>query len=137
MKRFRSEPGKNNSKEFHLTMIEEWKENKEKYNYELENIKEDNDNDEIEKDIQNRLYKELGGIKEYETKSGKIDLLTNNELIEIKLHDNWKQGLGQLLVYNEYITNHNMRLHLFDGKKTDEIINICNKFNIIVTWEVL
>ena len=29
-----------------------------------------------------------------------------------------------------------MRLHLFDGKKTDEIINICNKFNILVTWEV-
>ena len=118
--------------------IEEWKENKEnkeRYNYELQNIKPDEQYSYREKEIQERLYKELGGVKEYGTNNGRVDLLTEDEIIEIKLHDNWKHGLGQLLVYNEDIMNRKMRLHLFDGGYDESIKNICGKYNIDVTWE--
>jgi len=120
--------------------IEEWKENKEnkdRYNYELQNIKPDDPYSYREKEIQERLYNELGGVKEYETNNGRVDLLTDNEIIEIKLHDNWKHGIGQLLVYNEDIMNRKMRLHLFDGEYDERIKNICGKYNIDVTWEIV
>ena len=120
--------------------IEEWKENKEnkeRYNYELQNIKPDEPYSYREKEIQERLYKELGGVKEYETNNGRVDLLTDNEIIEIKLHDNWKHGIGQLLVYNEDIMNRKMRLHLFDGEYDESIKNICGKYNIDVTWDIV
>ena len=119
--------------------IEDWKKaniiNENEYNNKLENIKGDKNNEQKEKEIQEKLYEKLGGIKEYETKYGNIDLLTESEVIEIKIHENWKHGLGQLLVYSNEIKNKKLRLHLFDGKKEEDIINICKVYNINVSWE--
>ena len=88
-----------------------------------------------EREIQERLYQELGGVKEYKTINGYVDLLTDNELIEIKIHENWKHGLGQILAYRTELRNHKLRLHLFDGEPDKNIENVCNEYNIIVTWE--
>ena len=118
--------------------IEEWKEkkeNNEKYQYEINNIKPDDPYSYKEREIQERLYKELGGVKEYKTINGNVDLLTDNELIEIKVHENWKHGIGQLLAYSTQLRGHKLRLHLFDGQHEKNIEDVCKEFSISVTWE--
>lgn len=119
--------------------IEEWKqtkiENELKYNTSLINIVADNHKDTKEKEIQLRLQSEMGGQIEVETHHGYIDLLTDTELIEIKVGYNWKYGLGQLYVYSEDYPDHQRRLHLFDIESDESIEYICNKLNIIVTYE--
>jgi hypothetical protein len=92
--------------------IDEWKNiseiNSKKYVVSLENIEPDNNNSCVEKDIQNRLYKELGGEMEVYTNFGYIDLLTETELIEIKVGNNWKQT---------------------------DISDWCKEYNVLVTYE--
>jgi hypothetical protein len=119
--------------------IDEWKNiseiNSKKYVVSLENIKPDNDRCCIEKDIQIRLYKELGGEMEVHTNFGYIDLLTETELIEIKVGNNWKHGLGQLLAYKNFYLNHSLRLHLFDIEHQNDISDLCKEYNVLVTYE--
>jgi hypothetical protein len=118
--------------------IEEWKEkkeNKEKYLHQIRNIVPDDYNTCKEREIQERLHKELRGVKEYKTINGNIDLLTDSDLIEIKVHENWKHGIGQILAYSTQLRDHKLRLHLFDGQYDKNIEDVCNEFNISVTWE--
>lgn len=119
--------------------IDEWKNiseiNSKKYVVSLENIEPDNNNSCVEKDIQNRLYKELGGEMEVYTNFGYIDLLTDTELIEIKVGNNWKHGLGQLLAYRKFYLNHSLRLHLFDIEHQTDISDWCKEYNVLVTYE--
>lgn len=86
--------------------IEEWfcykKDNHNRFLYEIYNLECDNSNEHNqEKIIQFRLQKELelGGDIEIESKVGLIDLLTEEEIIEIKEGKNWKHAVGQLLMY--------------------------------------
>ena len=119
--------------------IDEWKNtseiNSKKYVVSLENIEPDNDRCCIEKDIQIRLYKELGGEMEVHTNFGYIDLLTETELIEIKVGNNWKHGLGQLLAYRKFYLNHSLRLHLFDIEHQTDISDWCKEYNVSITYE--
>lgn len=67
--------------------IEEWKhinDNKTIYNKEIINIK---------PDFNFQKEKEIGGKIEVETETGFIDLLTDNEIIEIKNGKNWKEAV--------------------------------------------
>jgi hypothetical protein len=120
------------------TWIEEWKkfndDNKNRYDKELNEIKAD-ENLQPEFIIKERLYSELGGIKEYETKFGYIDLLTDTEIIEIKVGYNWKHGVGQLLAYGEFFPKHIKRLHLFDILNNEDVNLFCRKYDIRVSYE--
>lgn len=96
--------------------IEEWcliKNNEEKYLKEIYNIKPDNLNDDKELQIQKRLQRELGGKIEVETEVGYIDLLTDNEIIEIKNGNNWKHAVGQILIYSVDYPNHNIKEYIY------------------------
>ena len=119
--------------------IEEWKNiseiNSKKYIFSLENIEPDNDKSCVEKDIQIRLHKELGGEMEVHTNFGYIDLLTETELIEIKVGNNWKHGLGQLLAYRKFYLNHKLRLHLFGIEEQNDISDWCKEYNVSVTYD--
>jgi hypothetical protein len=119
--------------------IEEWKSIKEKnkieYNDSILNIIPDNIYNQREKEIQLKLQKNLGGNIEVETEFGYIDLLTDIEIIEIKIGQNWKHGLGQLCVYSEVYKEHKKRLHLFDIEYNEKINIICSKYNIVVSYE--
>ena len=90
--------------------IDDWrntkKQNDDEYVNSLVNIKPDMESNNIEKQIQIRLLKELGGEIEVKTEFGDIDLLTKTEIIEIKNGMNWKHGLGKLCVYSEYFPEH-------------------------------
>ena len=47
----------------------------------------------VEHQIRDRLHQKLGGLKEVATPAGRIDLLTDTEIIEIKRVSDWKAAL--------------------------------------------
>lgn len=92
----------------------------------------------IEKEIQKRLQNRIGGHREVPTTGGYIDLLTDDEIIEVKTVKKWKDGVGQLMVYSGYFPSRKLRLHLF-GKchRSYEscIISNCTRLGIEVSFE--
>ena len=68
-----------------------------------------------------------------------VDVLTNNEIIEIKNWNSYKFAIGQIISYSYFYPNLQKRLHFF-GKKPKEIIFnfiklVCEKHNINLTFE--
>jgi hypothetical protein len=85
------------------------------------------------------LARELGGKTEvYIDKVGRIDVLTNTEIIEVKNTKGWKSAIGQIKSYGQYYPKHKIRVHLF-GKLTESrletIQRVCNLEGITLTWE--
>jgi hypothetical protein len=74
----------------------------------------------IEEAIQARLENELGGLdKKFRvTDVGTIDVLTETLLIEVKFFKEWKEGIGQLILYGLEHPNHKKVLHLFGSFRT-------------------
>ena len=91
----------------------------------------------IERSIQERLHQELGGQMEAHTPVGPIDLLTKDELIEIKAIADWKTGLGQILAKSQHYDQHHKRLHLFgtSSKLLRKVSHHCQVLNVSVTFE--
>jgi DNA-binding transcriptional MocR family regulator len=94
---------------------------------------------EVEKRICHHLQAQLGGLREVSTPAGRIDLLTEDEIIEIKRINDWKAALGQILVYSAFYPEHRKRIHLF-GKcseltKLPDIEAACLAFDVNVTAE--
>lgn len=92
----------------------------------------------IEFQIRARLQSELGGQVEVVTAVGRIDLLTESEVIEIKSIDDWKEALGKILAYAAFFPNHNKRIHLFgkpDLTKLALAQDTCSEFGVAVTFE--
>jgi DNA-binding MarR family transcriptional regulator len=91
----------------------------------------------IERKVTESLKAALGGKTEVKTPVGRIDLLTDTEIIEVKNIGEWKGALGQLLIYSLHYPNHKKRIHLF-GKNIDGlamISDIIRTFDITVTGE--
>jgi hypothetical protein len=91
-----------------------------------------------ERRYRDKLHEELGGEKEVVTLSGKIDLLTPHELIEVKDIRHWKEALGQVLAYGHFYPSHCKRIHLFGATQTaflQMIKDIVSPYGIAVTWE--
>jgi len=69
-------------------------------------------------------------------KSGRIDILTPDEIIEVKNVRSWKKAIGQLFVYSKYFPEKHLRIHLF-GKSNaiilEKIIKSCHYLKISVT----
>ena len=84
------------------------------------------------------LARKTKGETEVITPSGRIDILTSSELIEVKTTKNWKSAIGQILVYGHYYPSHQKRIHLIGQAHSSMkaiIEDHCSKFNINVTWE--
>ena len=97
------------------------------------------DYENVEHKIRERLKNQLGGLTEVSTPAGRIDLLTDDEIIEIKRINDWKAAFGQILVYSGFYPEHRKRLHLF-GKcnqltKLPDIEAACLAFDVNVTAE--
>jgi hypothetical protein len=92
-----------------------------------------------EKDIQIKLCEQLNGQMEVNTLYGPIDILTDTEIIEVKHIKQWKQALGQILVYAIEHTDKQKRIHLFGVNATNKMLTtisqIYNKYNIALTYE--
>lgn len=90
-----------------------------------------------ERDVRDRLQSQLGGKVEAYTKFGLIDLLTETELIEIKVMNRWKDAIGHILAKSYKYPNHSKRLHLFGSEEPnlETIEDVCRPWNIRVTFE--
>lgn len=88
-----------------------------------------------EKEIQKILHQKMGGKIEVETTAGKIDLLTDKYLVEIKNYYDWKCAIGQLIAYSYNNKDKIKVVYLFDVPENNiinEIKNICKEYNIRV-----
>ncbi len=90
-----------------------------------------------EVDVQNDIIKNLkklghNPISEVKCKYGRIDILTDNSIIEVKIAECYKHALGQILFYNQIYPKKYMYVYLFDVKKEniEEIREIYEKFNV-------
>jgi hypothetical protein len=92
-----------------------------------------------ERVVRDRLQAQLGGKVEAYTKFGLIDLLTETELIEIKVVNRWKDAIGHILAKSEKYPNHQKRLHLFGHQEPilDNIQEVCDRLKIRVTFEIV
>ena len=92
-----------------------------------------------EREVRDRLQAQLGGKVEAYTKYGLIDLLTETELIEIKVVHRWKDAIGHILAKSEKYPNHHKRLHLFGHQEPilDNIQEVCDRLDIRVTFEMV
>jgi DNA-binding MarR family transcriptional regulator len=93
----------------------------------------------VERQVRDRLQDKLGGLTEVATPSGRIDLLTKTEIIEVKALKDWKAALGQILVYSAFYPEHQKRIHLFgtaaELAKLADIQAACLGFDVLVTAE--
>ena len=91
-----------------------------------------------EKSYSDDLAKKLNGLREVKTLAGNIDVLTSEEIIEVKLVSSWKAALGQVLVYGHYYPSHQQRIHLY-GETQDSFLamikNHCYQLGVKMTWE--
>ncbi len=65
-------------------------------------------------------------------------MLTDNEIIEIKHISNWKNAVGQILIFSQDYPKYNKRIHLFDDTNITSnkmIEERCSKFNIKITYD--
>jgi hypothetical protein len=92
-----------------------------------------------ERMVRDRLQALLGGKVEAYTKFGLIDLLTDTELIEIKVAHRWKDAIGHILAKSEKYPNHQKRLHLFSHQEPilENIESVCDRLSIRVTFELV
>jgi hypothetical protein len=83
------------------------------------------------------LAKQLNGQTEVRCAGGRIDVLTATEIIEVKAIKQWKQALGQVMVYGLDYPSHRKRLHLFGTDLSSNamavLLKSCRAYNIRVT----
>ena len=60
----------------------------------------------VELEFSKKLAEKLGGKTEYANPAGRIDVLTSDFVIEVKVAHNWKHAIGQALVYSFYFPDH-------------------------------
>jgi hypothetical protein len=110
--------------------------------HEICNI-EPNKNTLVEKNIRDRLSNTLNGKTEIECGYGYIDIVTDNQIIEVKNAIKYLSALGQILAYSIEFPEKIKRIHLFYD---DEVIlnNIVEKakrlygtFDILLTYELI
>ncbi len=88
---------------------------------------------------QSRLAQKLGGQTEVSTPDGRIDILTWNEVIEVKTVKQWKQAMGQVLIYGHHYPFHRKRVHLYGAVLPEQLERIrqqCESHGVSVTWEL-
>ncbi len=118
--------------------VNEWRQydpkNKVKFMYELHNL-EPSSNFQQEKNIQEKLKKDLNSEEEIKTPVGYVDLMTKNEIIEIKGASKWKHALGQIMSYGSFYPEHKKVIYLFGAESPDtHAENICATFDVEIRY---
>jgi hypothetical protein len=88
-----------------------------------------------EADVQADLALLINADREVACFAGKIDLLTDKVLIEVKCDHNWIKAIGQLIVYSDDYPKHQKILYLYDlGDRCprESILRVCASNNILV-----
>ena len=107
----------------------------------MSNLTCDDGNTCMERIVRDALALKCNGKIEVECKHGFIDILSDDELIEVKHVSGYKHALGQVLAYSKSFSTRSLRIHLFgteDELKPDLIElceSLCKEYNIQVTHE--
>ncbi len=90
-----------------------------------------------ESQISDRIAQELNGAREVVTPCGNIDVLTDNEVIEVKAFSGWKSAIGQVCAYATFYPDKIKRIHLFDCNDKDLSIvkSVAHPLDIVVSQE--
>jgi hypothetical protein len=85
-----------------------------------------------ERFVRNWLWEQLGGQIEAPTPDGPIDLLTPEEVIEVKAVQNWKEAIGHVLCKAKNYPDRYKCLLLFGevGTDVEQITKRCEEFDI-------
>jgi hypothetical protein len=85
-----------------------------------------------ERFVRDWLQSEIGGIPEAPSPDGPIDLLTDEEVVEVKAAHNWKDGIGHVLVKAQNYPDRHKCLLLFGEADYDltQIQKRCDEFEI-------
>jgi hypothetical protein len=85
-----------------------------------------------ERMVRDWLQSQIGGIAEAPSPDGPIDLLTDEEVVEVKAIQNWKDGIGHVLVKALNYPNHYKCLLLFGAADShlDHIQQRCDELDI-------
>ncbi len=95
-----------------------------------------------ERKIAKKISKKNNYVMEVPCEYGRMDLVSDDEIIEIKHYKLWKHGIGQLLVYGIENQEKSLVLLLYSAKK-DRIkleekkrieCAMCNFGNIELKW---
>lgn len=93
------------------------------------------DKNQFELQCAEKLAKAVKGEREVVTLAGRIDVLSKDRLYELKMAENWKHALGQLLVYGFYYPAHQLVLVLV-GNEAQKYLPMatkhCNRFDVCV-----
>lgn len=92
----------------------------------------------MEKIIVKKLQRQIGGRREIKSSLGYIDLLTKNQVIEVKNAQRFLQALRQVLCYSQDFPELEKRIHLFGHNAKyyqHKAEKLCekNKYNVTVT----
>lgn len=90
-----------------------------------------------EKIIQIALSQVVNGKMEVPCAYGRIDILTDDQIIEVKNVTDWKSAIGQITVYGLLYPHHQKRIHLFGSireSRRDPIYNAANELGIVATF---
>ena len=93
----------------------------------------------LERKIQTQLSRRLRGNMEVPCPLGRVDIVTDTAIIEVKRYLKWKNALGQILSYALYFPYHHKQIHLFDipvKASHEELEKCCNAYGVVVTYEV-
>ena len=88
-----------------------------------------------EAEVQEQLASQLGAQREVECRSGRIDLLTDRLLIEVKCIDDWKCGLGQLVAYGLDYPERERVLYLYDSGPEKFMREAAASVGIRIAWK--
>ena len=92
----------------------------------------------VEYGISKRLEQELNANR-ISCPFGRIDLMTNDTIIEIKKWDEHKKAIGQIIGYSIYFPTYKKRIHFFGSKPTKpmekSLREVCLKLDIEITEE--
>lgn len=121
--------------------IEEWKKadgNAERYYQALATMT-PYQNETEEKAVQTILAAQLGCRREIPCVHGRIDLLTDHLLIEVKSCDDWMKGVGQLCCYGIQYPLLRRILYTYDGRLPREQREACrvNRVTAVSTLDTL
>jgi hypothetical protein len=89
-----------------------------------------------EKAYRDHEARRVSGLVEVRSGSGFCDILTNDEIIEVKSFVCWRHALGQVLAYSRFHYGRRCRIHLFDAGASDltEVSQVCTTFGVGVSF---
>lgn len=95
--------------------------------------------EQTELEVRNKLAAAIGGQVEVAVEEGLADIVTEEEVIEVKAFSKWKHALGQVLAYDYSIRKQKRRIHLFGEEASPSLLpricECCSHYGVLVTYE--